>query len=102
MSGLVRGTKDWGPFVPKPDLVHRIWYGRDPKAMAAALGIPNAVPLIVARGAGAPGELPEGGHTRLTFRNEHLSYALTWFGLAATLAVIYFAFHWSKGRLKFE
>jgi surfeit locus 1 family protein len=100
VTGLVRETKDRGLFVPKPDLVHRIWYGRDPKAMATFLGAPDALPVIVARDAGPPGELPEGGHTRLTFRNEHFSYAMTWFGLAATLVFIYFAFHWSKGRFK--
>ncbi|NRA29347.1 MAG: SURF1 family protein [Parvularculaceae bacterium] len=32
-----------------------------------------------------PTELPQGGTTRLEFRNAHLGYALTWFGLAAGL-----------------
>jgi len=100
LTGLVRAARDSGPFVPKPDLAGRIWYGRDPGAMAAALGVKLAAPLILARDAGAAGEVPEGGRTRLTFRNEHLAYAVTWFGLAATLLVIYFAFHWSRGRFK--
>lgn len=99
--GLVREAHDRGLFLPQPDLTHRVWYGRDPQAMAQSLGVTLAAALILARGAGAPGELPEGGHTRLTFRNEHLSYAVTWFSLALTLLVIYFTFHWSKKRLTF-
>jgi surfeit locus 1 family protein len=31
----------------------------------------------------------------------HLGYALTWYGLAVVLAVIYFAYHASVGRLSF-
>ena len=30
-----------------------------------------------------PGGLPQGGETVLSIPNNHLSYALTWFGLAA-------------------
>jgi surfeit locus 1 family protein len=99
VTGLIREAHERGLFTPKPDIAGRIWYGRDPGEMAAALGVELAAPLILARDAGAPGEAPEGGHTRLTFRNDHLSYAVTWFALAATLLVIYLAFHWSRGRL---
>jgi surfeit locus 1 family protein len=99
VTGLIRAAHDAAPFTPKPDIAGRVWYGRDPGAMAAALQVKLAARLILARDAGPPGEIPEGGHTRLTFRNEHLSYAVTWFALAATLLVIYFAFHWSRGRL---
>jgi surfeit locus 1 family protein len=100
VTGLIRETQDAAPFTPKPDVAGRIWYGRDPAAMAAALGVQLAAPFILTRDAGTPGEAPEGGHTRLTFRNDHLSYAITWFALAATLLVIYFAFHLSQGRLQ--
>jgi surfeit locus 1 family protein len=31
----------------------------------------------------------------------HLGYAITWWGLAATLACIYFFYHASIGRLRF-
>jgi surfeit locus 1 family protein len=33
------------------------------------------------------------------FRNQHLSYAVTWFGLAACLLGVWLAFHISRGRL---
>ena len=47
-----------------------------------------------------PGGLPEGGHTRLTFRNDHLSYALTWYAFAVVLIGVYLAYHWQQGRLR--
>ena len=48
-----------------------------------------------------PGGWPKGGQTVATFRNEHLQYAITWFGLAAVLFGVYIAYHISRGRLKF-
>jgi surfeit locus 1 family protein len=48
-----------------------------------------------------PGGWPEGGKTVVDFPNNHLQYAITWFGLAAGLIGVYFAYHVSKGRLSF-
>ena len=49
-----------------------------------------------------PGGWPKGGQTVVSFRNEHLSYAVTWFGLAAGLIGVYLAYHMSKGRLRWD
>jgi cytochrome oxidase assembly protein ShyY1 len=43
-----------------------------------------------------PGGSPRPGPLTVKLRNDHLGYALTWFGLAATLAAV-FAF-WLWGR----
>jgi len=43
-----------------------------------------------------PGGLPRPGSLTVKLRNEHLGYALTWFGLAAVLAGV-FAF-WLRSR----
>ncbi|MEM1039732.1 MAG: SURF1 family protein [Pseudomonadota bacterium] len=45
-----------------------------------------------------PGGLPISGVTRITFANSHLSYALTWFGLAGTLLFVGIPFAWSRFR----
>ncbi|MFL5027720.1 MAG: SURF1 family cytochrome oxidase biogenesis protein, partial [Microvirga sp.] len=39
-----------------------------------------------------------GGQTPLTLPNNHLQYAVTWFGIALTLIGVFTAFAW--GRLK--
>ena len=45
---------------------------------------------------GSDGPQPELGKFNLT--NRHLEYALTWYGLAVTLAGVYLAFVWSRWR----
>ena len=43
------------------------------------------------------GGYPVGGLTVVAFRNSHLSYALTWFGLAI-LTVVGLVILWRRGR----
>lgn len=43
-----------------------------------------------------PGGLPIGGQTRITLKNDHLEYAITWYSFAVVLAVIYFLFHYRR------
>ncbi len=89
-----------GAFTPKPDLAKRIWYSRDVAAIARADHIKPAAPVLVeADAAPNPGGWPKGGQTVVTFRNEHLQYAITWFLMAAGLLGVYLAYHASKGRL---
>jgi surfeit locus 1 family protein len=45
-----------------------------------------------------PGGWPLGGRTRLTLANDHLQYALTWFGLALTLVGVFGTFAWRRLR----
>ena len=106
VKGLTRVVGVWrtpdppGFFTPTPDAAHRVWYSRDVKAIAAADHVTLAAPVMVeADIAPNPGGWPEGGHTVVTFQNNHLQYAVTWFGLALTLLGVYIAFHVQKGRL---
>jgi surfeit locus 1 family protein len=92
-----------GAFTPAPDPAHRIWYARDLPGIAAADHVRLAAPsLIEADATPNPGGWPKGGQTVVSFRNEHLSYAVTWFGLAAGLIGVYLAYHISKGRLRWD
>jgi surfeit locus 1 family protein len=85
---------------PSPDLAKRIWFSRDVAAIARADGVTLVAPVIVeADATPAPGGWPKGGQTVVTFPNHHLQYAVTWFGLAWALILIYFSYHVSKGRL---
>jgi len=100
--GVWRTPDPPGLFTPKPDLADAIWYSRDVVGMARLHHLSLAVPVIVEADATAnPGGWPRGGQTVVDIPNNHLSYALTWFGLAATLAGIYLAYHVAQGRLSF-
>ena len=48
--------------------------------------------MIDADAAPGPGVLPQGGESRLVFPNNHLGYALTWFGLALALLGVFTVF----------
>jgi len=103
MIGVWRFPDPPGTFTPPPDIAHRIWYSRDVGAIAAADHVKLSAPAIVeADAAPNPGGWPKGGQTQVTFRNEHLQYAITWFGLALALLGVYIAFHISRGRLRWH
>jgi surfeit locus 1 family protein len=100
VTGVWRVPDAPGPFTPAPDAAHRIWYSKDLTGIAAADHVRLAAPVVIEADATPnPGGYPLGGQTVVTFRNEHLSYAITWFGLAAGLTGVYLAYHISKGRL---
>lgn len=99
VHGLLRLPEEASWFVPANDAAHNAFYRRDPASIAAARGLPGAAPFIIDADAEAvPGGLPQGGATRLTFPNRHLEYALTWYGLAATLVAVSLAVAWSRRR----
>jgi surfeit locus 1 family protein len=98
--GIWRMPDSPGFFTPKPDLAKHIWYARDLAAMAAAWRVKLSTDgVIEADAAPNTGGLPLGGQTVVDLPNNHLSYAMTWFGLAAGLTGVYLAYHISKGRL---
>lgn len=89
--GLLRTTEPVGGFLRRNDASNERWYSRDVAAMASARGLPPAstAPFFVdAAAIDAPAQSPNAspwpraGMTVVRFRDPHLSYALTWFGMA--------------------
>ena len=100
ITGVWRVPDAPGIFTPPPDLAKRIWYARDLAGIAAADHLSLAAPVVIEAGpAPNPGGWPKGGQTVVSFRNQHLSYAITWFGLAGCLLGVWLAYHISKGRI---
>ncbi len=103
VTGVWRAPDAPGLFTPSPDIAHRVWYARDVTGIAVADQVPISDPVLIEADATPnPGGLPRGGQTVVSFRNEHLSYAITWFGLAAMLLGVWFSYHISKGRIAFK
>jgi surfeit locus 1 family protein len=94
VSGLLRRPQGRNWFTPANDVEADIWFTRDPAAIGEAFGIPadRLAPYYIDAfyDPDLPGGLPQGGETTVSFPNNHLQYAITWFGLAAVLAVMYF------------
>ena len=85
-------------WVPDNDPATNQWFFADVAQMAKAAGIAGQKPYLV-RVTPGPGEkgYPKGPHASYKIRNKHFEYAITWFGLAATLVIIYVAYH-VRGR----
>ena len=89
VTGIVREIGEREPFANDNSPSTREWYWIDPEAMEVFAGIPLLPIVVVADRAADPGILPRGGQVRLELPNNHLQYALSWFALAAALAVVY-------------
>ena len=100
ITGVWRTPDRAGFFTPPPDPAHRIWYIRDLAAIAAVDHVTLAAPVVIEADATPnPGGWPKGGQTVVDLPNNHLSYAVTWFGLAICLLGVWLAYHIQKGRL---
>lgn len=91
--GLARAKLAAKPsfIVPDNDLAKNIFYWKDLEVMAASVGLDQAkvMPFFVdADTTPNPKGMPIGGVTEVDLPNNHLQYALTWYGLATVLVVI--------------
>jgi len=86
VTGLLRLTEPGGGFLRHNDPVQDRWYSRDVQAIAAHHRVGPSAPYFIDADRSGAG-WPRGGMTVVRFTNNHLVYALTWFGLAALVAV---------------
>ena len=85
VEGLLRMSEPEGGFLRRNAPQQDRWYSRDVPAIARRHGLQGdrVAPFFVdADRDPAVREWPRGGMTVVTFRDPHLSYALTWFGMA--------------------
>lgn len=98
LEGIARWRGDtargWMSPDDTPDL--RRWYNWDVPAMSAALGLLVEPLQLVLEQSEGPEGLPKAERVSLDFPNDHLSYAITWYGLALVLVVIYILFSSTK------
>ncbi len=86
-------------FSPADDPAHNLFFTRDPKAIAAAKGVTLVAPFYVEQEVPVPPDgWPQPGRLVVQLRDPHLGYALTWYGLALVLLVVFVAWARSSGR----
>lgn len=100
--GLLRAPRSRTWLSAEDDLAGNVWFSRDPALFAtwSGLSAKRVAPYTIDMrfDPRLPGGLPQGGETLVEFPNNHLGYALTWFGLAGGLAGVFFVF--ARGRLR--
>ncbi|WP_332686097.1 SURF1 family protein [Bosea sp. (in: a-proteobacteria)] len=101
VAGFLRAPEARNSFTPADLPGQREFYTRDPAAIAASLGLPPAPFYLEAERQGDGMTAPAGVDVKeLIGRipDNHLQYALTWFGLALTLIGVFGAFAWQARR----
>jgi surfeit locus 1 family protein len=101
IAGLVEivGSLRWPDarhwFTPNDDAAHNLFFLRDPGAIAAAKNLGAVAPFYVEQESPVPpGGLPQPGKLVVTLPDNHLQYAITWYGLAAALVGVFVA--WAR------
>ena len=91
--GVMRWPEARHWFSPHDDPAHNVWYTRDPAAIAAAKSIGAVAPFYVEQESPLPpGGFPQPGKLVVQPLNNHLQYAITWYGLALVLVVVFVAY----------
>lgn len=99
LVGYLRWPETRSMFTPADDAQGNVLFVRDPAAMAATRNWGEIAPFYLDQeGPVPPVGLPLPGRLVVNLPDNHLQYAITWFGLAAGLAGVYG--FWVYGRYR--
>jgi cytochrome oxidase assembly protein ShyY1 len=94
LTGYLRFPESAGVLTPTENKARRLWFTRDHLAMARVLGWGEVAPFYIDLELPLPESgIPKPGPLDVHLKDDHLQYAITWFGLAGAL-VIAFAAWW--------
>ena len=103
IKGIVRLPQKKGYFVPINNPKKNFWITIKPDEIKKYLKI-NKENFITSfyidlLRDGKKIVLPIAVKPQVNLRNQHLSYAITWYSLSISLLIVYFLYHFSEGRL---
>jgi cytochrome oxidase assembly protein ShyY1 len=97
LTGYLRYPETAGTLTPHDDVAKRLWFNRDQRAMASALGWGEVAPFYVDLESPVPANgIPKPGPLVVRLKDDHMQYAITWFSLA--LAVVIAFGVWVRGQ----
>ena len=86
MTGYLRFPEVAGSLTATTNAAKRLWFTRDQRAMAQQLGWGDVAPFYVDLESPVPDSgIPKPGPLDVRLKDDHLQYAITWFGLAAAV-----------------
>ena len=94
LTGYIRFPEAAGMLTPPENLAKRLWFSRDHLAMARSLGWGEGgtpvAPFYIDLEQPVPASgIPKPGPLDVHLRDDHLQYAITWFGLAAAVVIAF-------------
>jgi cytochrome oxidase assembly protein ShyY1 len=90
LTGYIRFPEHPGWLTPHEDAAKRLWFLRDHVAMAQALGWGTVAPFYIDLESPVPTSgVPKPGPLTVHLKDDHMQYAITWFGLALVVAAAF-------------
>ena len=97
VTGFVRPGESPGWFSASDDTVGRRFFTLDPGTIGSALGLTRVEPFVLVALTGTPNRgWPDPAHGMPRPPNNHLIYAITWYGLAVVALVVFTL--WARGE----
>jgi cytochrome oxidase assembly protein ShyY1 len=101
LTGYLRFPEASGTLTPAEDIARRLWFTRDHLAIARALGWgeggKSVAPFYVDLESPVPESgIPKPGRLSVHLKDDHMQYAITWFGLAFAVMVAFGV--WWRGQ----
>lgn len=99
VCGVLRLDRVKSSFTPDNNVQENRWFTPEVSTMAKSAGVAvGSIFFLEADITENPGGYPIGGQTFVNIPNNHLGYAITWFGLALTLIGVFSVFVYSQKR----
>jgi cytochrome oxidase assembly protein ShyY1 len=90
LTGYLRFPEKAGMLTPAENIDKRLWFTRDHFSMAHALGWGEVAPFYIDLEKPVPANgIPKPGPLEVHLKDDHLQYAITWFGLAAAVVIAF-------------
>jgi cytochrome oxidase assembly protein ShyY1 len=97
LTGYIRFPESAGALTPRENIAKRLWFTRDHLAIAGALGWAEVAPFYIDLETPAPESgIPKPGPLEVHLKDDHLQYAITWFGLAGAVVIAFGV--WLRGQ----
>ncbi len=97
LTGYIRFPESAGALTPRENIAKRLWFTRDHAAIARALGWGEVAPFYIDLEQPVPESgIPKPGPLEVHLKDDHLQYAITWFGLAGAVVIAFGV--WLRGQ----
>ena len=101
LTGLIRMPQRKGYFVPENEPENGFWFTIKPDEINNFLKINAEAGFYIDElNIDEKLKIPMPANGKITIPNNHLQYAITWYGIALGLLVVYFSWHRQNGLLK--
>jgi cytochrome oxidase assembly protein ShyY1 len=101
LTGYIRFPEVAGVLTPPENPAKRLWFTRDHLAMARALGWGEVAPFYIDLEQPVPASgIPKPGALEVHLKDDHMQYAITWFGMAGAVVIAFAAWLRTQRRMQ--